>query len=300
MHAPRLQSHAQRVSLFLTASALCWAASGCGGALVHVGIDARGASCQRDFGVSTAASKVETFLSAVAELDRVSAESDGALRETCAALGADIGMSEGELTRALAEDTGTLCTRVTAALLAEQTAVSTSGNLILQVTTPTCSWSTDAARACVSECELRYRPDDVELPCATDGELTCSGVLESPQAGPRCRAACGTRVALHATCSEPSARLEGNLTDANARTMRLAQAWAQHGPRLALLAERAQRLSAATERLLLIAPVLPEAAAVVSIRAVACASAAALLAEQIGVRLASGARVSITLQGMAH
>jgi hypothetical protein len=94
--------------------------------------------------------------------------------------------------------------------------------------------------------------------------------------------------------------LEGNLAGADARTLRLATAWAAHGPRIAVLAERTHRLRASTERLLQIAPVLPEAAAVVSIRAVACASAAALLAEQIEVRLASGARVAVTLQGMAH
>jgi len=84
------------------------------------------------------------------------------------------------------------------------------------------------------------------------------------------------------------------------RTARLALAWAAHGARLALLAERAERLRAATERLIQIAPRLPEAAAVVSIRAVACASAAATLTTQIEARLASGARVATTLGGMAH
>lgn len=287
---------------FMVALALASAPmlSSCGGAMVQAGIDARGPSCQRDFGVSTAASKIETFLAAVAELDRASEESDAALRETCVALGRDLGMQEAALTQAMSEDTGTLCGRVTDVLLAEQTASSTSGNFVLQVSAPTCTWSTEAARACISECELRYRPDDVMLTCTPNAEGMCSGTLESPQAGPRCRAACGTRIALRATCTEPSAQLEGNLTGADERTARLARAWAAHGPRLASLAERAQRLSAATERLLQIAPVLPEAAAVVSIRAVACASAAALLAAQIETRLASGARVSVTLSGMAH
>jgi hypothetical protein len=294
---PFKQSHAKRVFFFVATSALF---GGCGSAIVQVGIDARGPSCQRDFGVSTAASKIETFLAAVAELDRVSEESDAALRETCTALGHDLGMSEAVLHQALLEDTGTLCSRVTDMLREEQTAASTSGNVILQVGAPTCTWSASEARACISECELRYRPDDVSLTCEISAQGTCSGVLESPQAGPRCRAACGTRIALHATCTEPSAVLEGNLAGADARTLRLATAWAAHGPRIAVLAERTHRLRASTERLLQIAPVLPEAAAVVSIRAVACASAAALLAEQIEVRLASGARVAVTLQGMAH
>ena len=147
---------------------------------------------------------------------------------------------------------------------------------------------------------LRYRPEDVRLPCAPSGEATCTGVLESPQVSPRCRAACATRTAIRATCTEPTAQLEGNVAAGDVRTERLARAWAEHGPRLALLAERAERLRAAAERLIHIAPRLPEAAAVVSIRAVACASAAATLATEIEVRLVSGARVATTLGAMAH
>ncbi len=273
-------------------------AAGCGSVTVRTGVDVRGASCQRDFGVSTAASKVETFLSAVAELDQASEESDVALRETCVALGRDAGMDIASL--AGTRDVGALCTAVTDHLFAEQTAASVNGNVILQVTTPVCTWSTAEARSCIAECELRYRPEDVLLPCAPAGEATCSGVLESPQVSPRCRAACGTRTAIHATCTEPSAHLEGNVAAGDVRTERLARAWAAHGPRLALLAERAERLRAATARLIQIAPRLPEAAAVVSIRAVACASAAASLTTEIEARLASGARVATTLGGMAH
>ena len=284
----------------LIALALSVAASGCGSVTLQVAIDARSATCQRDFGVSTAASKVETFLSAVAELDRASEESDAAMRETCVALGRDAGMDTTSLARVMTRDTSALCTEVTDYLHAEQTAASVNGNVILQVRTPVCTWSTREARTCISECELRYRPDNVTLPCAPHGEPTCEGVLESPQAGPRCRAACGTRTALHATCSAPSAHLEGVVATGDARTARLASAWAAHGPRLALLAERAERLSAATERLIEIAPRLPEAAAVVSIRAVACASSAASLAVEIDARLASGVRVAATLRGMAH
>ena len=274
--------------------------SGCGSATAHVGIEVRGATCQRDFGVSTAASKVETFLAAVAELDQASEESDRAMRETCVALGRDAGMDIDTLAQAQTLDTGALCTVVTDHLHAEQTAASVNGNVILQVTAPTCAWSTREARACIAECELRYRPDDVRLPCAPRGETTCTGVLESPQLSPRCSAACGTRTAIPATCTEPRAELEGAVVAGDVRTERLARAWAEHGPRLALLAERAERLRAATERLIQIAPRLPEAAAVVSIRAVACASAAATLATEIEVRLVSGARVATTLGAMAH
>jgi hypothetical protein len=257
---------------------------GCGAVSVRVGVSAAGAECQRDFGSSTAAAKIETFLGAVAALEGAAAARELELGRACAAAAEDAGLAT-----VVASDTAALPpTLETCGVLADWLAAERAAleGAVLASDEPACTVSMDAYAQCVSTCELRYRPREVAVACAGEtDERRCTQGLSAPQAGPRCRASCETRAELESTCAEGSARLEGVEPPASERAVRLAGVWERHGPSLRLLRVRAERLAGATARLLAIAPVLPEAAATISIRAVACATAASRTASQASSRL---------------
>lgn len=260
------------------------AVTGCGSVSVRVGVSPAGAECLRDFGSSTAAAKIETFLGAVAALEEAVAERELELGRACAAATTDAGLGD-VVASGTAELPPTLetCDRLAAWLTTEREVVGGA----LAGEEPVCTVSMDAYAQCVSVCELRYRPREVAVACAgeADAQRRCTEGLSAPQAGPRCRASCGTRAELESSCVEASARLEGAPEPGAERAARLARVWERHGGALRLLRLRAQRLADATERLVAIAPVLPEAAATVSIRAVACATSAARTAASASARL---------------
>lgn len=262
--------------------------AGCGGASLHGGIDVRGPGCQRDFGTSTAASKVETFLRSVADLDQAAFGLEQELGVACADFATDLGMTARELAGL---DARALCR---AAYARAEAAESAAAPLAIAWNAPSCTWTAEAAQSCISECELRYRPGDIEVTCTRASDGACAGVLSSPQASPRCTAACSTRVALGATCSEGVLSVE---SPSGAEGALLAEAWRRQGARLLTLTQRGARLVEASARLVRIAPSLPEAAAVVSIRAVACATAAAGVVVSTQTRLATVAEVSVVFEG---
>jgi hypothetical protein len=50
---------------------------------------------------------------------------------------------------------------------------------------PACTVSMDDYAECVSSCELRYRPSEIEVQCSVEPEgRSCGGALTAPQAGP--------------------------------------------------------------------------------------------------------------------
>ncbi|GAB4196813.1 MAG: hypothetical protein OHK0013_04310 [Sandaracinaceae bacterium] len=263
--------------------------TGCGSVAVRVGVTASGVECQRDFGSSTAAAKIETFLAATTALERFVVEEEASLARTCEAMGRDAGLPSDP---APSLDT---CRGLLVWLDAERAAL----GVTTQTEVPECVLSMDAYAQCVSSCELRYRPSEVEVQCvgAVEGR-TCSQGLRSPQAGPRCRASCETRAELDARCvprgaSLASARSASAVPADESRAARLAEVWATHGPALRLSRARLERIGSAASQLLAIAPVLPEAAATVSIRAVACATDAA------GAAASASAHLEVT-RGLAR
>jgi hypothetical protein len=245
---------------------------GCGGSL-QVRVLAPGEDCARDFGSSTAAAKIETFLAATAALEREAEAATTGLAESCEA-GLREALGPGEsLPEAACEALGAWVTAESAAL---------ASGPRLGVATPTCAPQHTDFAACVSRCELRYRAEDIQV--VTDD----SGLLTAPQASPRCRASCETLHAIAETCSSPVAVVEAVVEaegegDA-ARVARL-RAVLVHVARAAELGARAERVSLAARRLVAIAPVLPEAAATVSIRAVACVSVASSRVRRSAERL---------------
>ena len=247
---------------------LALAASACSGS-VQVRILAPGEDCARDFGSSTAAAKIETFLAATAALEREADVASTELAASCeAGLREALGASEPMPERS--------CEALGAWVATESAAL--AGGPRLGAATPTCAPQHSDFAECVSRCELRYRPDDIQV--VTDA----SGLLTAPQASPRCRASCETQQALVETCSAPVTLVEADGQTDAARVARL-RAVLLHVARAAELGARAERVSLAARRLVEIAPVLPEAAATVSIRAVACVSAASSDVRQAADRL---------------
>jgi hypothetical protein len=260
---------------------LALAASACSGS-VQVRILAPNEDCARDFGSSTAAAKIETFLAATAALEGEADAAQAELTASCQAglreaIGGDEPMPEGP------------CEALGAWLVTESAAL--AGGPRLGAATPTCAPQHSDFAECVSRCELRYRPDDIQV--VTDD----AGLLTAPQASPRCRASCETLHAIAETCSAPVALVEGE-GDA-ARVARL-RAVLVHVARAAELGARAERVSLAARRLVAIAPALPEAAATVSIRAVACVSAASSDVRQAAERLDAVARSARAARGAAE
>ncbi|MFO0713699.1 MAG: hypothetical protein U0353_27850 [Sandaracinus sp.] len=214
-----------------------------------------GEDCARDFGSSTAAAKIETFLAASRAL---ATETEALASRTHAACAAGLATSEAS--------EPTSCTALAAWITDEQRALTVSG---LRASEPRCAQDEAAFGACVSRCELRYRPEDVNV------VVDASGLLTAPQASPRCRASCETLGAIAEQCTPPASVAELGDGGDPARLARLHTAL-EHAAEALALAGRAERIRGAADRLVSIAPVLPEAAATVSIRAVACVSAASI------------------------
>lgn len=213
--------------------------SGLHEASVQIRVTGPREDCARDFGSSTAAAKIETFLAASVALDRETRALEAQLRTACAeARAPDTDRS------ATGVDDADPCEALVAWLEADPSRAGADAG-----PAPTCQGAREDFAACVSRCELRYRAQDVRVVIDEP-----SGRFTAPQASPRCRASCETLAAVAETCAAP----EG----------------APALDRVGVIGLRAERIAAAAERLIEIAPVLPEAAATVSIRAVACVSSA--------------------------
>lgn len=253
--------------------ALCLA--GCA-ATVRVRVLAPGEDCARDFGSSTAAAKIETYLAASSALVLEAGELGVDLDEAC---GRGLAIAR-EGAAATSDDEASPCDALATWVATEREALPLGPSLGVHADA-VCDASEGDFAECVSRCELRYRPEDVRI--VRDEE----GLLTAPNVSPRCRASCGTTSAIETSCS-PRLRVEpGEVTDTErSRAQRLTRALEQAAVAIDL-GERARRLSLAAERLVTIAPVLPEAAATVSIRAVACVQAASEPVRTAAARLES-------------
>lgn len=216
--------------------------------------------CDRDFGSSTAAQKIEAFLEATAALHRHARRLEHEARTAC-----ESGLDAAEQLVQRGTRGEPPCARLGAWIREESAALSAPPTIALSV--PECTRSRSEFAACVSRCELRYRPEDIHV--VDDG----TGALTAPQVSPRCRAACETLSAIEESCTARTSVVEEAREDDALRRTRLRTAL-EHGARAIELAWRAGRIKVAAERLIAIAPVLPEAAATISVRAVACVSSA--------------------------
>ena len=229
---------------------------------VELRVMGRGEDCARDFGSSTAAAKIETFLAASRSLGDASSSLELEMQRHC-----EEGLAHAGLAVDATAPPASACVELGRWVVSESEAL---GSARLVASEPRCTQPEDAFAACVSRCELRYRPEDVNV------VVDESGLLTAPQASPRCRASCETLGAIGETCTPPAVVASGAVAPTDpARVARLEAALGDVAQALATSA-RAERISTAARRLVAIAPVLPEAAATVSIRAVSCVSAASI------------------------
>lgn len=251
---------------FVIATSL--ALAGCSAsASVRVRVLVPGEDCARDFGSSTAAAKIETYLLASDALRRTTDEIVADLEAQCHAGLVEAGVRE---PGPAAVETGareSACSTLAQWIEGETTAIASAPTLVAG--DAMCAPSQIDFAGCISRCELRYRPEDVHV-VVEDSQL-----LTAPGMSPRCRASCQTLSAIEAACTSRATPLgEAAASDDAPRSARLLRVLA-HAVRAIDLGDRGHRVALAAERLVAIAPVLPEAAATVSIRAVACVSAAA-------------------------
>ncbi len=262
----------------------CASLAGCTStASVRVRVLAPGEDCARDFGSSTAAAKIETYLLASDALrrttDDVVADLESQCHEGLVAAGVRTVGQAGAAGESSCDTLAHWIEGETAALAASPRLASADG---------ACSPSEAEFAGCISRCELRYRPEDVHV-VSDEAHL-----LTAPNASPRCRSACGTLNAIETTCASSSRVEPGGEGEREARLRRVLD----HAARAIDLGERARRIALAAAQLVAIAPVLPEAAATVSIRAVACVSAAAEPARLAAERLDAARLDTVALRAL--
>lgn len=128
--------------------------------------------CQADFGASAAAAKLEGFMLATAQFTRAAAALEGSLKDSCIAMGNELGMSSGELSG----DVRTVCNAVGVKLREEMSDLSASASLRIEVaaTPPRCEISMEAYAGCTAECDIEVDPG--EVPQCEGGEIrgSCS------------------------------------------------------------------------------------------------------------------------------
>lgn len=257
------------------------ASAGCGAVHVQVGVDPLGPSCLRDFGSSTAAAKVETFLAATSGLDATTRALADELDALCVAAGRDARLAEGDLV--VPGDELHACRRLVRWIDGRQAAATARGDGSghVHVEDATCTQSMDAYASCVAQCELRYRADEVEVRCdGTIRDRICEGTVSAAQVSARCRASCDTEAALTAACTTSV-----SVSPAPTGDSELASVLVRLSGALPGLHARLRRITTAAQHLVQIAPAIPSASATVSVRAVSCAEGASQVAADASVRM---------------
>jgi hypothetical protein len=142
------------------------------------------------YGVSSAARKVSTFLAATARFTGAAAELQGSLGSACAAMGAELGMGS------LSGDPRTVCNSVSQRIREETQALRAQANLTIQVAAqpPHCEVSVDAYAQCAAECEVDVDPGEVNIECeggyiAGQCSAQCQGQCDVG-AQARCQGSC--------------------------------------------------------------------------------------------------------------
>lgn len=131
------------------------------------------ASCNRDFGATHAAAKLEAFFQATLAWQDAAMGIERDLLSACQVTGRALGMGEAELTSSGGADgMQTVCSTVEQRLRSEIAALRDAGHAELTVDArpPHCEVSVDAYASCMGECEAQVDPGQVDIQCE-GGEL---------------------------------------------------------------------------------------------------------------------------------
>ncbi len=180
----------KRFTMFCAAAALIGCPGGMGSTLPTAGNGDSSsggelsAQCTADFGVSAAAQKVETFLMATSKFAASAAELEGSLKESCIAMGSELGLSNDDMQG----DVRGVCQAVSAKLSGDLGALRAEAELTIDVVAvpPRCEVSVDAYAECTAGCQVDVDPGEIDVQCE-GGELVgeCSG---------ECKGSCGAEV----------------------------------------------------------------------------------------------------------
>jgi hypothetical protein len=151
--------------------------------------------CDRDFGATHAAAKLEEFFAATIAWQDAAMGIERDLQSACLVTGRALGMSDAEM-NANGDDLEHLCSTVDTRLRAEIAAVRQSAHAELQVDSrpPHCEVSVNAYADCMAQCEASVDPGHVDIQCE-GGELRGSCDAE-------CTGHCAAQVdaACNGTC----------------------------------------------------------------------------------------------------
>ncbi len=164
--------------------------------------------CERDFGSTSAAAKLESFFAATVAWQNAAMSVQRDLIGACQTTGRALGMDEADL-----EDTGgtdglrSVCSKVETRLRSELAALRGASHAEIQVDSrpPHCEVSVDAYGGCMAECEGHVDPGSVDITCeggeirgtcdaqctgscAVQVDASCSGVCEGS-----CEGTCSAR-----------------------------------------------------------------------------------------------------------
>ena len=132
-----------------------------------------GGQCRGDFGVSAAASKLETFLAASADFTAAAAELEASLIASCRDMGQQLGLDPAAMQGTPGQSqVEAACMPVSAKLDSELSELRAAGNLKLAVvaTPPRCDARVDVYADCMGRCQTEVDPGKLDLQCE-GGEL---------------------------------------------------------------------------------------------------------------------------------
>lgn len=164
--------------------------------------------CDRDFGATAAAAKLETFFAATAAWQDAAMGIQRDLMNACQVTGQALGMTQAEMS-ASGDGLEQLCSTVDTRLRSEIDAVRGSAHAELQVDSrpPHCEVSVNAYADCMAHCEATVDPGSVQI--------TCEGGELRGQCDAECSGHCSVQVdaACSGTCE---GSCEGTCTARNA------------------------------------------------------------------------------------
>ncbi len=140
--------------------------------------------CLGDFGDTSPAQKLEAFIMATSRFVAAAGEIDLTLHDTCASMGKELGMSEGDLEG----DTKTVCDGVAEELrdMLTDLRVDAKVDIAVEAVPPRCEVSMDAYAECAAKCDVNVDPGKFDVKCE-GGEIV--GKCEA-----ECRGSCSVDV----------------------------------------------------------------------------------------------------------
>ncbi len=177
-------------TLMVAGCAAVGSMSGTGSGTAGGGAQLSSQCANPDYGVSSAARKVSAFLAATSRFASASAELEGSLKSTCAAMGRELGMS------GLDGDVRSTCDAVSQQIRSEVQGLRAQANvqIAVQAEPPHCQISVDAYAQCAAECEVDVDPGQVDIQCeggyiAGECSAQCQGQCDVG-AQARCQGSC--------------------------------------------------------------------------------------------------------------